>query len=86
MSSLTSQLNSSYIAAANRLEGRGAALRIVAYVESYDDIFFWNQLLGEVEDEVNGADAGYILRSCFPAAIPCVAARRWRFPTAWGRR
>lgn len=55
MSSLTSQLNSSYIAAANRLEGRGAALRIVAYVESYDDIFFWNQLLGEVEDEVNEA-------------------------------
>lgn len=55
MSSLTSQLNSSYIAAANRLEGRSAALRIVAYVESYDDIFFWNQLLGEVEDEVNEA-------------------------------
>ena len=55
MSSLTSHLDSTYIAAANRLEGRGAALRIVAYVESYDDIFFWNQLLGEVEDEVNEA-------------------------------
>ena len=27
----------------------------MAYVESYDDIFFWNQLLGEVEDEVNEA-------------------------------
>ena len=55
MSSLTSHLDSTYIAAANHLEGRGAALRIVAYVESYDDIFFWNQLLGEVEDEVNEA-------------------------------
>mgnify|MGYP006365396755 CR=1 FL=1 len=80
MSSLTSQLNSSYIAAANRLEGRGAALRIVAYVESYDDIFFWNQRLGEVEDEV------CISKSCFPAAILSAAARRWRFPIAWDRR
>ena len=63
MSSLTSQLNSSYIAAANRLEGRGAALRIVAYVESYDDIFFWNQLLGEVEDEVLSHAYGVTIRS-----------------------
>lgn len=52
MPSLTSYLNSSYIAAANRLEGRNAPVRIVAYVESYDDVFFWNQLLGEVEDEI----------------------------------
>lgn len=55
MPGLTSQLDSTYIAAANRLEGRRAPLRIVAYVESYDDVFFWNQLLGEVEDEVNDA-------------------------------
>ena len=84
MSSLTSHLDSTYIAAANRLEGRGAALRIVAYVESYDDIFFWNQLLGEVEDEVN--EAGGISKSCLPAAILSAAARRWRFPIAWDRR
>ncbi len=50
--SLSHYLNSGYIAAANRLRGKDAPQKIVAYVESYDDIFFWNQLLGEVEDEV----------------------------------
>ena len=51
-SSLTQNLNSSYISAANRLQGRKGVRRIVAYVESYDDILFWNNLLSEVEDTV----------------------------------
>lgn len=51
-SSLTSNLSSSYISAANRLQGRRGVERIVAYTESYDDILFWNNLLCEVEDEV----------------------------------
>ena len=51
-SSLTQNLNSQYVAAANRLQGRKGTRRIVAYTESYDDILFWNNLLSEVEDEV----------------------------------
>lgn len=51
-SSLVSNLNSAYISAANRLQGRKGVRRIVAYVESYDDILFWNNLLSEVEDTV----------------------------------
>lgn len=51
-SSLTQNLNSQYVAAANRLQGRKGVRRIVAYTESYDDILFWNNLLSEVEDEL----------------------------------
>lgn len=51
-SSLTQNLNSQYISAANTLQGRKGVRRIVAYSESYDDILFWNNLLSEVEDEV----------------------------------
>lgn len=51
-SSLTQNLNSQYISAANRLQGRKGVRRIVAYTESYDDILFWNNLLSEVEDEM----------------------------------
>lgn len=45
MSRLSAQLNSAYIAAASRLEGRRARPRAVAYVESYDDILFWRDVL-----------------------------------------
>lgn len=50
---LTDYLNSNYIAAASRLTAAqtGGRQRIVAYVESYDDVLFWNNLLREVEGE-----------------------------------
>lgn len=35
----------------NRLNGRKARQRIVAYVESYDDVFFWSNLLRPLETE-----------------------------------
>ena len=38
---LKDNLSSAYFDAANYLNGRNARKRIVAYVESYDDIFFW---------------------------------------------
>lgn len=50
-SRLTDNLNSSYISAANRLKPHGGKRRIVAYVESYDDVFFWRSVLNEYEDE-----------------------------------
>ncbi|MCF0189532.1 MAG: DUF4435 domain-containing protein [Bacteroidaceae bacterium] len=46
---LTEHISSLYIGAANRLQGRGRARRIVAYVESYDDVMFWRSFLSEFE-------------------------------------
>jgi hypothetical protein len=45
---LVSNLNSSYLQAANQLQRRQKK-RVVAYVESYDDIFFWRHVLSEFE-------------------------------------
>lgn len=50
-SSLRDNINSEYIAAANRMRSRQARRRIVAYVESYDDIFFWRTVLSRFENE-----------------------------------
>lgn len=46
---LADNINSQYIAAANLLRPKKARKKIVAYVESYDDVFFWRSLLGEFE-------------------------------------
>lgn len=51
MPQLTQRLNSDYIRAATRLQGRRAPRRIVAYVESYDDIAFWSDALAMVESD-----------------------------------
>ena len=44
-------ITSEYIAAANRLKPNKSQVRIVAYVESYDDITFWRDVLDEYETE-----------------------------------
>lgn len=51
MKHLVNNLSSSYISAMNRLNGRQARQRIVAYVESYDDVFFWSSLLRPLETD-----------------------------------
>lgn len=48
---LTDNISSQYVAAANLLKPKKARKKIVAYVESYDDILFWRTLLSEFEDE-----------------------------------
>ena len=48
---LTKYLNSDFVAAANALRPKKAQHRIVAYVESYDDISFWRTLFDEFESE-----------------------------------
>lgn len=48
---LKDNLSSAYIQASNRLNGRKARTRIVAYVESYDDIFFWRTVLTGFEND-----------------------------------
>ena len=48
---LKDNLNSKYFEAANRLKSKQAKRRIVAYVESYDDIYFWRTILNSFENE-----------------------------------
>ena len=48
---LKDNLNSKYFEAANALRSKKARHRIVAYVESYDDIYFWRTVLSEFEDD-----------------------------------
>ena len=50
-SRLKDNLNSKYLEAANSLTSKNARRRIVAYVESYDDIYFWRTVLSEFEDD-----------------------------------
>ncbi len=48
---LSENLTSNYLGAAQRLKSRKARRKIVAYVESYDDIFFWRTVLDDFENE-----------------------------------
>lgn len=48
---LKDNITSGYFEAANRLTSKKARRRIVAYVESYDDIFFWRTVLTRYEDD-----------------------------------
>jgi len=47
---LKENLSSGYIEAANRLRGKKARQKIVAYVESYDDVFFLAQCVESVRE------------------------------------
>lgn len=51
MKNLNRYITSDYVKAAQRLRGRSKRRKVVAYVESYDDIFFWRTLLSELETE-----------------------------------
>ncbi|MBO4802080.1 MAG: DUF4435 domain-containing protein [Bacteroidaceae bacterium] len=46
---LTQNLNSAYFEAANRLKPSSSRRRIIAYVESYEDVAFWRSVLDEFE-------------------------------------
>jgi len=49
--SLRNNLSSKYLEAASKLSPKQKRRRIIAYVESYDDIFFWRSVLSEFEDD-----------------------------------
>lgn len=53
---LTDNINSLYFEAANQMTSKKARRKIVAYVESYDDVFFWRSVLGRFEDETRFFD------------------------------
>ncbi len=48
---LTDNITSRYFEAANQLTSKSARRKIVAYVESYDDVLFWRQALGRFEND-----------------------------------
>ncbi|MCR4957464.1 MAG: DUF4435 domain-containing protein [Prevotella sp.] len=48
---LRDNITNQYFEAANALSSKQARRRIVAYVESYDDIYFWRTVLGPFEDD-----------------------------------
>ena len=48
---LHDNLTSGYFEAAHKLNSKQARRRIVAYVESYDDIFFWRTILSQLETD-----------------------------------
>ena len=53
---LTDNINSLYFEAANKMTSKKAKRKIVAYVESYDDVFFWRSVLGKYEDDTRMFD------------------------------
>ncbi|MBQ7422811.1 MAG: DUF4435 domain-containing protein [Prevotella sp.] len=48
---LKDNLSSDYINAANRLNSKSSRRKIVAYVESYDDVYFWRTVLSQFEND-----------------------------------
>lgn len=48
---LKDNLTSGYIGAASAMRPRGAKRRVVAYVESFDDVLFWRGVLGQFESD-----------------------------------
>lgn len=48
---LSDNITSRYIEAANKMTSKKARRKIVAYVESYDDILFWRTVLSRFENE-----------------------------------
>jgi hypothetical protein len=50
MKRLKDNVTSSYFEAANKLKPKAARRRIVAYVEAYDDVFFWRTVLSAFEN------------------------------------
>ena len=48
---LRDNLTSDYFGAANRLNSRQQRKKIIAYVESYDDVFFWRSILSQFETD-----------------------------------
>ena len=47
---LTQSISSKYIEAASRMCPRGACRKVITYVESYDDVYFWSALLRDLEN------------------------------------
>lgn len=70
--SLRDNLTSSYFNAAHKLYSKKARRRIIAYVESYDDVAFWRTLLEEFENDEH-----------YFQVMPSLRLLRWRKVRRW---
>lgn len=64
MKKLTHNITSGYMTAANALRSQKERRKIVAYVESYDDILFWRTILSQFENEKRYFEIMLPTRSC----------------------
>ena len=48
---LRDHITSSYLEAANWLNSKQSRRKVIAYVESYDDVFFWRSILSQYEND-----------------------------------
>ena len=48
---LRDNITSSYLEAANWLNSKQSRRKVIAYVESYDDVFFWRSILSQYEND-----------------------------------
>ena len=46
---LKDNITSRYVEAANKLASKHARHKVIAYVESYEDVFFWRTILSRFE-------------------------------------
>ena len=69
---LRDNLSSKYFEAGNRMTSRTARRRIVAYVESYDDIFFWRTILSSFENSTRYFRLRSILPTVFRSHFPAL--------------
>lgn len=81
MKKLTSNISSGYMAAANALRSQKERRKIVAYVESYDDVLFWRTVLSQFENEnryfevmlpMRGSDGKKVLGRGKKSAVRCI--------------
>ncbi len=49
MNGLGKYISADYVAASNALAGKKARRKVMVYVESYDDVFFWRSVLSQLE-------------------------------------
>lgn len=64
MKKLTQNISSSYMTAANALRSQKERRKIVAYVESYDDVLFWRTILSQYENDKRYFEIMLPTRSC----------------------
>ena len=57
---LRENITSDYMEAANRLNSKKTKRRIVAYVESYDDVFFWRTVFSQFENDQRYFEVSYL--------------------------
>lgn len=76
--SLKEHLTSSWVGAANDMSPKKARRKIIAYVESYDDISFWRSLFNDFESE------DYYFQVMLPSSVSLTKGKKTALMNALG--